>query len=143
MSNAKTVADWFTRDGSVWDEATIDAFAHDIWDPEVEWRAIEGAPDDVGWMKGADRLRRYYGEWLELFEDIRQEVREQRDIGDRAVLAMHVTARTRSTGMPLELNYAVVCELRDGRLVSGREFATFEGAVAAAESALLGSERLP
>jgi ketosteroid isomerase-like protein len=36
--------------------------------------------------------------------------------------------------MPLELNYAVVVELEDGRIRRGRECATLEEALRAAES---------
>jgi ketosteroid isomerase-like protein len=134
VSNAETVADWFGHQAGAWNAATTEWFAEHVWHPDVEWRAIEGAPDDVGLMQGPDRLRRYYGEWLELFEDVRNEVRQHHDIGECAVLAMHVTARARSTGMPLELNYAIVVELEDGRIRRGREYATLEDALRAAES---------
>jgi ketosteroid isomerase-like protein len=113
VSNAALVASWFTRDGAAWDQAVVDWFAATVWHPQIDWRAIEGGPDDVGLIQGPDRLRRYYGEWLELFDDIRHEVFEQYDVGDRAVLAMCMRARARSTDMPLELDYAMAVELED------------------------------
>jgi ketosteroid isomerase-like protein len=134
MSEVGQIAALLANGGRPWDEATIEAFSEHVWHPEIRWRAIEGAPDDVGPMEGRERLRRYYAEWFELFEDIRQEVCDQRDVGDQLVLAMRVTARARSTGMPLELDYGLVCELRDGLIVSGREYASFDAALTAAEA---------
>ena len=29
------------------------------WHPDIEWRAIEGAPDDIGVFKGHEAMRRY------------------------------------------------------------------------------------
>ena len=31
----------------------------DFWAADINWRAIEGAPDDVGVMQGPEALRRY------------------------------------------------------------------------------------
>ena len=134
MTDAGRIAALFENQGRAWDAAMIDSFAEHVWHPEIEWRAIEGAPDDVGPMEGRERLRRYYAEWFELFEDIRQAVVEQREVGGQVVLALHVTARARTTGMPLELDYGLACELLDGLIVSGREYASFDQALAAAEA---------
>jgi len=38
----------------VWIEAVAE-----FWHPEIGWRAVEGAADDVGIMRGHDALRRY------------------------------------------------------------------------------------
>ena len=35
-----------------------------FWHPDIEWRAVEGAPDDVGEMHGREALRRYAQDWL-------------------------------------------------------------------------------
>jgi ketosteroid isomerase-like protein len=90
-------------------------------------------------MVGRERLLRYYDEWLELFDEIRNEVCERHQVGDQVVLVIRVTARSRSTGMPLELNYALVAEFEDGLVRRGREYATADQAFAAARSAVTGS----
>lgn len=142
MSNADTVAGWHEQTGE-WDPPTIDWWAENVWHPDIEWRAIEGAPDDVGEMKGRERLRRYYDEWLEMFDGINHEVLARHDVDHLAVLGLRVTARSKSTGMPLELNYAVVHELSDdGKLLRGREYATVEDALRAAESSAADRQRL-
>jgi ketosteroid isomerase-like protein len=129
---ADTLAAWFERSSGEWDQQTLEWWSENAWHPDIEWRSIEGAPDDVGWIHGRERLRRYYGEWLELFEQIRNDVLEVHDCGERAVLRLRVSARARSTGMPLELDYAAIFELEDGKVRWGREYATVAEALAAA-----------
>jgi ketosteroid isomerase-like protein len=46
----------------------LDAFA-ELWHPDINWRAMEGAPDDVGEMYGTDAARHYVQDWLDMFED--------------------------------------------------------------------------
>jgi len=132
LHNSDLVVGWHEQTPK-WNEATIEWWAQNVWHPDIEWRAIQGAPDDVGWMKGRDRLRAYYAEWLELFDDIRHEVLDRYDVGDVVVLGFRVTARSRSSDMPLELVYAVVHELRDGKLVRGREYLSVDEALQAVD----------
>ena len=53
----------------------VDAVA-EFWHPDIEWRAIEGALDDVGIMHGHAALRRYYQDWIDTLDDLRVEVEE-------------------------------------------------------------------
>jgi ketosteroid isomerase-like protein len=118
----------------VWTSEVLDHMRDHAWDPDIDWRAIEGAPDDVGVMHGRDRLRRYYAEWEEMFDELTMDAREIFAVGDRVVAVVHVTARSRSADVPTELDYCIVYDVRDGRVVSGREYHTREEAVAAAEA---------
>ena len=45
-------------------ERGLDAVA-EFWHPEIEWRAVEEAADDVGVIRGEATLRRYYEDWIE------------------------------------------------------------------------------
>jgi ketosteroid isomerase-like protein len=104
------------------------------WDPDIDWRAIEDAPDDVGEIRGAEAMRRYYEEWVEMFDDITNTPTSLRDLGDgRVVSEHHVTGTPKRGGGALELDYAVVQTVRDGKIVRGREYATLEEALDAAE----------
>jgi ketosteroid isomerase-like protein len=133
-SNAEIVRGLYSEDLTTWDEATVNHWHEHHWDPEITWRAIEGAPDDVGLMHGPDRLRQYYAEWIEMFSDISIELTGITDVGELVVATYKVSARSRSAGMVTELTYSAVLELRDGRIASGREYATVEEAVAAARA---------
>src|SRR6266404_117133 len=99
---------------------------------EINWRAMEGAPDDVGEMNGRDAVRRYLQDWLDTFEDITSVPVELLDGGGDHVVAMiHVTGRARLSGIETELRYAVVYTIRDSKIVRGREYADRQQAVAA------------
>lgn len=133
-SSTEIVESLFDPRFRVWDREVLDHMYQHVWDPEIEWRAIEGAPDDVGVMRGRDRVRRYYEEWQELFEEISVEAREVVEVGDSVVAVQRAAGRSRSSGVETTIDYAVVYTLKDGRIASGREYATRDEAVAAAHS---------
>jgi ketosteroid isomerase-like protein len=104
----------------------------EYFDPEINWRAIEGAPDDVGEMHGKDAVRHYLQDWLDTFEGITSIPTELIDAGDDLVVAaLHVTGRARLSGIETELCYAVAYTVRDGRIVRGREYADRDEALKA------------
>ncbi|MCW3029889.1 MAG: hypothetical protein JWM66_22 [Solirubrobacterales bacterium] len=113
-------------------DAGLDAMSAFL-DGEINWRAIEGAPDDVGEMRGIEAARRYVQDWLDMFEGITSVAEELLDAGDDRVLAvLHVTGRAKLSGIETELRYAVVYTLRGGKVVRVREYATREDALEAA-----------
>jgi ketosteroid isomerase-like protein len=122
--------------------ASFDAFAErgldglaEFWDPQISWRAMEGAPDDLGEINGVDEMRRYVGEWVEMFDDISFRLLEARDLGGGLVAAKQSLKGTaKLSGATTELTYAALCTIRDGRFVRGREYATVEEALDAARS---------
>jgi ketosteroid isomerase-like protein len=44
----------------------------DFWAAGINWRAIEGAPDDVGEIQGPEALRRYFQDWIDTFDQRQQ-----------------------------------------------------------------------
>ena len=95
----------------------------DFWAADINWRAIEGALDDVGEIHGAEALRHYYQDWIDTFDDISAVPEELLDLGDDRVLAVQrVTGRAKASGIETELRYAVVCTVRDGKIARGREY---------------------
>ena len=109
----------------------LDALA-EFWDDAINWRAIEGALDDVGEIQGAQAMRRYLQDWLDTFEDITSVPTELLDAGDDKVIAvLHVTGRARLSGVTPELRYAIVYTLREGKIVRGREYGNRQEALAA------------
>jgi ketosteroid isomerase-like protein len=122
--------------GRMWQafaDGGLDALA-EFWDDAINWRAIEGAPDDVGEMQGVDAMRRYLQDWVDTFEDITSVPTELLDAGDGRVIAvLHVTGRARLSGVTTELRYAIVYTLRGGKLVRGREYANRHEALKAVE----------
>ena len=117
--------------------ASLDAFNEggpdaiaEFFDPDINWRAAEGAPDDVGEMNGVDETRRYVQDWIDTFDDFHVVAREIRDLGgDRVLAEQQVTARAKISGAETELRYAVVYTVRDGKIVRGREYMTLTEAL--------------
>ncbi|HWG07897.1 MAG TPA: nuclear transport factor 2 family protein [Solirubrobacteraceae bacterium] len=105
----------------------------EFWDEEIDWRAMEGAPDDVGEIRGRQAMRRYLQDWVDTFDGITTTPTELIDLGDdRVVALLHVTGRARLSGIETELRYAVVYTLRDGKVVRGREYGDRQEALEAA-----------
>ena len=95
----------------------------EFWTPDINWRAMEGAPDDVGEMQGREALRRYYQDWIDMFDNISVIPEELLDVDDVRVLAVQrVTGRAKASGVETELRYAVVYTLCDGKIARGREY---------------------
>src|SRR5712671_6840416 len=89
-------------------EHGLDAMA-EFWAADINWRAIEGAPDDVGEMHGPEAVSRYLQEWVDMFDDITNVPEDLVEVGDDRVLAVqHVAGRAKASGIETELRYAVV-----------------------------------
>jgi ketosteroid isomerase-like protein len=122
--------------------AYLDAFATGgvdaivgFWDPEINWRAAEGALDDVGEMHGTAAVRRYVQEWVDLFDDFRVVPEEIRDVGDgRVISVQRISGRAKISGVATEFRFAAVVMIRDAKIVGGREYVTLEEAVNAVAS---------
>jgi uncharacterized protein len=109
----------------------LDAMA-EFWDPDINWRAAEGAIDDVGEMHGRVAVRRYVQDWLDTFDDSSVVVEELRDVGDDRVLAIQrAKARAKLSGVEIDLRYAVVYTLRAGKVVRAREYLSVDDALEA------------
>jgi ketosteroid isomerase-like protein len=110
----------------------LDAMA-EYWDPDIDWRAAEGALDDVGEMHGRVAVRRYIQDWIDTFDDFSVVAEELRDVGDDRVLAIQrLNGRAKLSGTETDLRYAVVNTVRDGKVVRGREYLSLDQALEAA-----------
>ncbi len=109
----------------------LDAMA-EFSDPDIDWRAAEGALDDVGEMHGRVAMRRYIQDWIETFDDFSVLAEELRDVGDDRVLAIQrLNGRAKLSGTETDLRYAVVYTVRDGKVVRGREYLSIDEALEA------------
>jgi ketosteroid isomerase-like protein len=109
----------------------LDAMA-EFWDPDINWRAAEGAIDDVGEMHGRVAVRGYIQDWIDTFDDFSVVVEELRDVGDDRVLAIQrLKGRAKFSGTETDLRYAVVSTVRDGKVVWGREYLSVDDALEA------------
>ena len=103
------------------------------FDPDVVHRAAECALDDFGELHGIDALFAYYQDWIDLFDDLQAELLELREAGDdRVVARVRNHGHANKSGVPTELQYAVVYRLRDGLVVESQEYLEFDQALATA-----------
>ena len=117
----------------------LDAFANggldamaEYWDPEINWRAAEGAVDDVGEMRGPVALRRYIQDWIDTFDHFTVVAEELRDIeGGRVLTTQRLNGRAKLSGTETNLRYAAVYTVREGKVVRAREYLSVEEALEA------------
>jgi ketosteroid isomerase-like protein len=98
--------------------------------PNVEWTAIEGAPD-AGTYRGHDGVRAYMQDWLDDFEVLGFDVLDVIEAGERLVLVTRGTTRGRASGLETQLQYAQVYTFENDLLHRVDEYATREEALAA------------
>jgi ketosteroid isomerase-like protein len=119
------------RSYAAYDSGGLDAVA-EFWHPEIEWRAVEGYPDDVGLIRGPDELRQYLRQWEETFDAARTEIEELTEAGDEVVAQLRGVGRMKGSDAEIDIRYAVVISIRDGKIASGREYSTHQEAREAA-----------
>ena len=114
-----------------YDRNGLDGLA-EFWHPDITWRAAEGALDDVGLMEGPDALRDYLRQWEETFAEGRMEAEELIDAGDQVVALVRGIGRMKDSDAEINIRYAIVFTIRDGKIAMGREYFTREEALKAA-----------
>jgi uncharacterized protein len=119
------------RSLAAYDSGGLDAVA-EFWHPDIDWRAVEGYLDDVGLIRGPDGLRQYYRQWEETFDAGRTEIEELIDASDQVIAVVRSFGRMKGSDAEIDIRYAVVISIRDGKIASGREYATREEALEAA-----------
>jgi ketosteroid isomerase-like protein len=119
------------RQFAAFERGGLDAVAR-YWHPSIEWRAVEGAADDVGLMRGHDAVRRYYQDWIDTLDQLRADVEEVIfEADERVAVVVRNSGRGRASGVLTEGRFYVACTVRDGQIVSGREYETREQALEA------------
>jgi ketosteroid isomerase-like protein len=127
-ANVKTV-----RDAAVaFNHRDLDAWI-EYWTDDIDYRAVEGAPDDHGPIHGRDALRVYAHDWLDTFDDFRQDPIEQIDAGgDKVIVVFRISGRAKVSGVETDLTYSALYTFRDGKIARGREYWTRDEALEAA-----------
>jgi ketosteroid isomerase-like protein len=122
------------RDAVVaYNRGDLDAFLDEYWTDDIDYRAVEGAPDDHGPIHGKAEMRAYMQDWFDTFDDLKVEPLEVIDAGqDQAVAVVRFGGRAKLSGVEADLTFAVVYTLRDGKVARGREYWTKEQALEAA-----------
>ena len=126
--NVKTVRDA----AEAFNRGDLDTWAGYLAD-DIDYRAVEGAPDDHGPIHGKEAIRAYLQDWQETFDDFTSEPVELIDAGeDNVVAVIRISGRAKLSGVETDLTYAALYTFRDGKVARGREYWTREEALEAA-----------
>jgi ketosteroid isomerase-like protein len=122
---------WWAEQINAADDALDFLYEH-VWAADVDHRAIEGAPDDVGPIIGRDAMRAYLSDWYAMFAGLTVTIEEVIDAGPRRVIVVwHLTGTARGSGVPTEMRVPTVFTIRDAKVVRGREYLTMDQALSA------------
>jgi ketosteroid isomerase-like protein len=102
--------------------------------PDFEWKPLESSPVAGGVYRGHEQVRRYVDDWLGTFDDLRLDLEEPTEVGDRVIAVVHGHGRGRASGLQLDTHFCQVWTVR-GRTATGME----EYATRALAQAELGS----
>jgi ketosteroid isomerase-like protein len=93
----------------------------DLIDPDVSWEPLRAGVSGV--YRGHAGIRRFFADSAEIYESMRIDYTEVRDLGDGRILAigkLHV--RGRGSGIEIDVSSAGIAIYRDGLLVRWKDF---------------------
>ena len=104
---------------------------YSIFHPALIYHPRADEPDPSAHV-GRDAFERLLDGFLESFRDLRFDVLELIDVGDRVIASTMIHGRGAASGASVEDAYVVVYRLRDGLVVEGWEYRTEQEALHAA-----------
>jgi ketosteroid isomerase-like protein len=120
----RTAMESFNLDG-------VDAIADQI-SPDFETTTPPSLSVEPDTYRGPEGVRRWFDAWEGTMDEVRFDVDELVDAGDRVIAVSRMVARSHTTGIEVEQAVALVWTVRDGRAVRLDPYATREEAVRAA-----------
>jgi uncharacterized protein len=93
----------------------------EIYDSEAEWMAAREDPD-AQTHRGLEAIRRYFAQWVELFEGIDFRAKELIDAGDKVFAWMRFSGTGTTSGVPVEMEQAQIWTFREGKVVRVEEY---------------------
>ncbi len=115
-----------------WNRGDSDAWIS-AWDEQGVFHPLR-AELEGGAYRGHDGLRRFIEEMAAEWEEVRFEVDEIRDTGERMVASGRIRARGRASGMDLDVPLGVVGILQQGKIVYARFYSDPAEALAASRT---------
>ena len=105
----------------------------EIIDPEFVWdmSTFHGWPEKKLYP-GPDGVREFMAAWMEAWDDWELDVEEYLEAGDQIVVVLSQRARSRGSGLPVEMHFSQVWTLRDGKQVRMQMYASREEGLRAA-----------
>jgi ketosteroid isomerase-like protein len=95
-------------------------------DPEVEWFAVTHSLLAVDSYRGFDGVRRFWGEFLSMWDSYKVEPLRFDAAGDQVAVVVHIVGRTHE--LEVDETRSSLLTVRDGRIARVQSFADPEGA---------------
>jgi ketosteroid isomerase-like protein len=108
--------------------ATGEVRAH----PDLVWDVSRLGWPDQQIYPGVEGATRFNAEWADAWDDWELEVEDYLDAGERVVVILNQRGRSKATGIPVDMRFAQVWTLRDGRATRMEMYASVEEALEAA-----------
>ncbi len=95
---------------------TTGEFSEEIVTTDLVWDMsnFEGWPEEQVY-EGVDGARAFIRTWTDAWDDWELEVAALHDAGDKVVAVMRQRGRSKAAGMPVEMSFAQVWTIRDGK----------------------------
>ena len=104
--------------------------------PNVEWHLAGLFADQPPVRTGREGIWNYALMLFEQIEGLHRELAEVEEVGDQVVARYHVRGKSRESGSPVDFEFTMVARVRDGKIVSGRNYEDHDEAVTDAQLAL-------
>ncbi|MEA2272125.1 MAG: SnoaL-like domain [Solirubrobacteraceae bacterium] len=104
--------------------------------PTVEWHMAGLFPDQPPVRAGREGIWDYALMLFEQIEDLNRELAEVEEVGEQVVARYHVRGRSRETGDDLDFEFTLIARVKDGKIVSGRNYEDHDEAVTDAQLSL-------
>jgi ketosteroid isomerase-like protein len=102
------------------------------FDPEIVWDTSASGMPGAGIYNGLGGVRRFWGDWLEPWEDYEIEYSEFADVGDSVMCVFRQAATGKGSGIRSKRDFFALWDLKDSKVVRFRLFESREQALEAA-----------
>jgi ketosteroid isomerase-like protein len=107
-------------------------FRQEIFDPDFVWDMSTFPWPEQQVYPGIEGAREFIADWLDAWEDWRIEVEQLLDAGDDVVAIVRQRGRSKATRLPVDMHFAQLWTLRDGKQLRMRMYADPDDALRAA-----------
>lgn len=95
----------------------------DLLHPDIQWHTRADLPDTAT-HRGHDGAATLMSEWFGAFDDLRVDVEELIDRGDRVVVVLRLHGRVRGSAHEVDMSETHVLTMRDGKVTDVHEYQT-------------------
>jgi len=96
----------------IWREGRLDETLPGL-DEDFEWVAtdyLDGAP-----RRGPDSVIQFFRDWIDVWDDLHYDWEMKELDPERALVIVHMRGRSRGSGVPGEMHFGQIWEMRGGR----------------------------